>query len=197
MRHRPTLIIMVKEPRPGRVKTRLAAGIGTIPATWWFRHTVRGLLRRLDRDPRWKTVLSVAPNPAVVARCWPAQIPRIPQGAGDLGARMLRALAATGPGPRVLIGGDIPDVRPAHIARAFRALGTAELVFGPAGDGGFWLVGARNDLALNAGFMENIRWSHAETLNDTVKSATGRIAFVDTLDDVDTAADIARVGAPP
>ena len=66
-----------------------------------------------------------------------------PQGAGDLGVRMRRALAACPPGPAVLVGADIPALGAAHIAEAFRLLGRHDLVFGPAEDGGFWLVGAR------------------------------------------------------
>ena len=48
---RPTLIVMVKEPRAGRVKTRLGKDIGLTAAAWWFRHQVKRLLRRID-DPR-------------------------------------------------------------------------------------------------------------------------------------------------
>ena len=56
---RRTLVIMVKEPRPGRVKTRLGRDIGMVGAAWWFRHQTRSLIRRL-RDPRWQIVLAVA-----------------------------------------------------------------------------------------------------------------------------------------
>ena len=52
---------MVKAPVAGRVKTRLARDIGVIPATWWFRHQVTRLLRQID-DPRWRSVLAVAPD---------------------------------------------------------------------------------------------------------------------------------------
>jgi glycosyltransferase A (GT-A) superfamily protein (DUF2064 family) len=57
----PTLIIMVKAPRPGRVKTRLGRGIGMGAAAWWYRHQTRTLIRRL-RDPRWQIVLAVSPD---------------------------------------------------------------------------------------------------------------------------------------
>ena len=187
---RQTLIIMVKDPRPGRVKTRLAADIGRIDATWWFRHQVARLIRRLGRDRRWRTLLAVAPDTALVARSWPMDIPRMGQGAGDLGARMRRALIAAGPGPAVLIGGDIPGVTPAHIADAFRALGSAPVVFGPAADGGYWLVGCRGGAARKAGFLEDVRWSHEETLTDSMTSAPGVPALVSVLQDVDTGADL-------
>ena len=141
--HRPTLILMVKEPRPGRVKTRLAAEIGDVPATWWFRHQSRRLIRN-TADPRWRTVITLSPDVAVAtSRSWPPHPVRWPQGGGDLGDRMRRALARAMPGPALLIGGDIPAVERSHVARAFRALRGADAVFGPATDGGFWAVGIR------------------------------------------------------
>src|SRR5438270_756285 len=84
--------------------------------------------------------------------------PRFHQGGGDLGARMRRALAACPPGPVVLVGSDIPALAPAHIAEAFGLLGHCELVFGPTGDGGFWLVGARRSPRLPPLFGP-VRWS--------------------------------------
>ena len=88
---RPRLLIMVKQPRPGRVKTRLGRDIGRIDATWWFRHAVSRTLRALARDPRWEVLLLVAPDEAVHARDWAApgagRLRRLKQGGGDLGAR--------------------------------------------------------------------------------------------------------------
>ena len=124
MRARDTLVIFVKEPRPGRVKTRLGAGIGLVPAAWWFRHQSQRLIRRLARDPRWRTVLAVSPDhEGLASRVWPACVARRPQGRGDLGDRMLRALAAEAPGRVMIVGSDIPDITPDDIAGGFRALG--------------------------------------------------------------------------
>ncbi len=58
---RRRLVVMVKAPRPGRVKTRLGRQIGMVPAAWWMRHQTTRLLRRL-RDPRWDIWLAVAPD---------------------------------------------------------------------------------------------------------------------------------------
>ena len=104
-------------------------------------HQVTGLLRRLD-DPRWRLVLAVSPDHAgLTSRAWPPHLPRIPQGPGDLGNRMGRILRMMPPGPVCIVGGDIPGLGPAHIDRAFGLLGTHDAVFGPAPDGGYWLVG--------------------------------------------------------
>lgn len=180
---------MVKEPHPGRVKTRLGRDIGLVQSAWWFRHQSTALIRRLARDPRWQTVLSVSPDTeGLQSRVWPKNLARLPQGRGDLGTRMARAFQALTPGPVVLIGADIPGVQSKHIARAFQALGRHDLVFGPAQDGGFWLVGMTQ---VPKGVFQNVRWSTDQTLSDTLAGLTGhRIALIDTLNDVDTAADL-------
>jgi hypothetical protein len=182
---------MLKLPRPGRVKTRLGRDIGHIAAVWWFRHQVTALLRRLD-DPRWELVLAVAPDhAALAARCWPAHLPRVVQGPGDLGTRMARQMRRLPPGPVCIIGGDIPGVRRAHVARGFAALGQSEAVFGPAPDGGYWLVGLKRVAAVPAGIFEGVRWSSADALADSVANMGGlRIGYVDVLRDVDRAADL-------
>lgn len=182
---------MVKEPRPGRVKTRLGRDIGMVTAAWWFRHQVNGLLRRID-DPRWQLVLAVAPDIAgMSSRIWPSHLPRWPQGQGDLGARMARMLRAAAPGPACVIGADIPGVNRPQIARAFRALGDHDAVFGPAPDGGYWLVGLKHPRRQPPGFFRNVRWSTEHALADSRATLPGyRIALVDTLRDVDTVNDL-------
>lgn len=188
---RPTLVIMLKEPQPGRVKTRLGRDIGMVAAAWWFRHQTAQLIRQVQ-DPRWQVLLAVAPDRAGLAsRVWPAHLPRIAQGGGDLGARMVRIMRALPPGPVCIIGGDIPGVRKPHIARAFKALGAHDAAFGPAPDGGYWLVGLRRTAAIPAGFLQGVRWSTADALSGSMATLPGaRIALVDTLRDVDTAADL-------
>jgi len=190
-RYRPRLVVMVKLPRPGRVKTRLARGIGKVAAAWWMRHQLRRLLRRLD-DPRWQLVLAVAPDTALAAPDWPRGIGRVAQGPGDLGARMGRVLRDMRPGPVCIIGADIPGVTPAHIARAFSALGRSDAVFGPAPDGGYWLVGMRRT-RIPATLFRAVRWSSADALADSIASLPGlRIALADVLADVDEPADLRR-----
>ncbi|MDA7427820.1 glycosyltransferase [Primorskyibacter aestuariivivens] len=188
---RQRLIVMLKEPRPGRVKTRLGREIGMVSAAWWFRHQTVRLLRRLD-DPRWDLILAVSPDrDGLQSRVWPAHLPRIPQGPGDLGDRMARVLRSMPPGPACLIGGDIPGITPAHIARAFATLGGHDAVFGPAQDGGYWLIGLRHPGRAPAGFLDNVRWSSEHALSDSMASLPdARIALANRLADVDSAADL-------
>jgi rSAM/selenodomain-associated transferase 1 len=185
---------MLKDPRPGQVKTRLARDIGTIDATWWVRHQTARLLRRL-RDPRWDLVLAVAPDiPGMSSRAWPADLERIPQGSGDLGARMARVMRSRPPGPVCIVGGDIPGITPAHIARAFATLGRHDAVFGPAPDGGYWLVGLRRSRAVPPNVLQGVRWSTQHALADSRATLPDtRIGLVDTLRDVDTVDDLRAV----
>jgi glycosyltransferase A (GT-A) superfamily protein (DUF2064 family) len=84
------LFIMVKEPRAGRVKTRLGRDIGMTNAAWWFRHQTHRLIRALGRDARWQTILAVSPDfDGLQSRIWPGYLPRWPQGRGSLGDRMV------------------------------------------------------------------------------------------------------------
>ncbi len=185
-----TLVVMVKEPRPGRVKTRLGRDIGMVSAAWWFRHQVSALLRRL-RDPRWQIVLAVTPDAkGLTSRVWPRDLLRIPQGPGDLGDRMGRVLRAFAPGPVCIIGADIPGISSAHIAEAFAALGPNETVIGPAPDGGYWLIGL-SALRVPRHLFAGVRWSSEHALADTLATMGDmRVAQVAMLRDVDRAADL-------
>ncbi|MDJ0821125.1 MAG: TIGR04282 family arsenosugar biosynthesis glycosyltransferase [Paracoccaceae bacterium] len=189
---------MVKEPRPGRVKTRLARDIGPVAAAWWFRHQLRRLLRRID-DPRWRTVLAVAPDHAgMQSRALPPRLPRLPQGPGDLGDRMARMIRSMPPGPVCVIGADIPGIDRAAISQAFRILGSHDAVFGPAPDGGYWLIGLNHRRAAPTTFLQNVRWSSPHALADSVASLGGaRVGYAATLQDVDTAEDLKALNNRP
>ena len=182
---------MVKEPRPGRVKTRLGRDLGMTAAAWWFRHQSRALLRRVQ-DPRWQLVLAVAPDRAgITSRVWPAHLTRWPQGRGNLGDRMGRMLRGAPPGPVCVIGADIPGITAAHIANAFNALRAKDVVFGPAHDGGYWLIGLKRSRPIPPRLFANVRWSTEHALADTITTLPNhRIAQIATLKDVDTIDDL-------
>ena len=175
---RPTLILFVREPRLGTGKKRLAREIGAVAALRFERLMLARSQRRLRRDRRWRLRLAVTPDRAV--RRWPGAMP---QGQGDLGLRMRRVLTACGPGQRVLVGSDIPALTAAHIAEALQLLGRHDVVFGPARDGGFWLIGCRH----RAPDFGKVRWSSAHALADTLANLQRRLSvgLAATLDDVD------------
>jgi hypothetical protein len=188
------LIIMVREPRLGAVKTRLAAEIGTVEATRFYRSVTVALIRRLAFDRRWKTVLAVAPDTARMPRSWPAGVQRVAQGGGDIGARMGRLMRSQS-GAAVLIGSDIPCVEASHIAQAFMLLHRNDAVFGPAEDGGFWLVGLK-PLPHLPNIFRDIRWSGPDALGDTLANLAGRkVGLAAKLADVDDQETYWRTGA--
>jgi glycosyltransferase A (GT-A) superfamily protein (DUF2064 family) len=121
-----------------------------------------------------------------------ADIVRMTQGRGGLGARMQRIFDVCGRGPVIVVGTDIPFVTREIVARAFRQLRGADAVFGAAEDGGYWLVGLRRRPRTLSPF-ENVRWSSPHALADTLANLRGRrVAFADTLFDIDTLADYRR-----
>ena len=190
------LVVMVKEPRPGRVKTRLGRDIGMTQAAWWFRHQSRRLLRAVD-DPRWQTWLAVSPDhTGMQSRIWPSHQPRMTQGPGDLGTRMARIFAALPPGPALIIGADIPGITAAQIARAFAALGPCDAVLGPANDGGYWLIGLKRTRPAPTSFLRGVRWSTNHALRDTLATMCGLThSLTERMHDVDTLRDLTRLPA--
>jgi rSAM/selenodomain-associated transferase 1 len=188
------LVVMAKAPMAGRVKTRLGRELGVGTAVRFARHSLASLVQRTAIDGRWSTTLAVTPD-AEASRLWPRGVPLIGQGRGDLGARMQRLFDRAPPGPVVIVGTDIPGVRCAHIAAAFRRLGRHDAVLGPATDGGYWLIGLRRRPRVLRPFR-GVRWSTEHALADTLANLRGHsIARLATLCDVDSPADLAGCAA--
>jgi len=181
------VIVFARSPEYGRVKSRLAAEIGPLVAWRFYREATARLLRRLEADPTWTVWLATTGR---TRRGWPGGRRWMPQGGGSLATRMERCLEALPPGDAVLLGSDIPAVRRNHIRRAFIQLRHAPVVFGPARDGGFWLVGVRRVPGLPSPlFPRGTRWSSKHTLADVeagLRVPTGR---ADLLRDIDTVED--------
>jgi rSAM/selenodomain-associated transferase 1 len=195
MRPLRTLVIMVKDPVAGRVKTRLARGIGCIPATAFYRHAVAGLAARLAVPRRWTTLLAVAPDAAVGSRALRSRLEKIPQGRGDLGQRMQRVFDRLPTGPVVIIGSDVPGISQSDIASAFRRLEGHDAVLGPSPDGGYWLIGlGRRRRRLEP--FPGVRWSTDEALAGTLRNLAGcRVSLLSSKADIDDAADWQRARA--
>jgi uncharacterized protein len=195
MRERRHLVIFLRAPRLGRVKSRLAAGIGALAALRFYRHLSEHLLRAMTRDRRWRCHLAVTPDRDV--RDWRRRrygVSSHGQGSGDLGRRMARMLHTLPPGPVVIVGSDIPALAPRHVAAAFKALGNSEAVFGPAPDGGYWLVGLRRRPRVPDALFRGVRWSSEHALADTLAGLPRRmsVALLEMLEDVDHGDDYRR-----
>jgi len=189
---RDVVYVFARAPRLGAVKRRLAREVGDRAALRFYLATLRRLVRGLARDRRFRTVLAVTPDGGHIAGL--PGVARVGQGQGDLGQRMARVLNLTRRGRAALIGSDIPAATAADLRTCFRALGRADACFGPAADGGFWLVGFGPRRAGRP--FGRVRWSSTHTLADTLANFAGRrVALLRTLQDVDTARDL-RQGPP-
>ena len=193
---RGTVIVFAKAPRAGAVKTRLAAGIGAGRAAALFRVMTERVVSEAAKGP-WRTIVAV--DTALALSGWDniflENASRRLQGSGDLGARMARAFHAAPPGPVIIIGADAPALRARHLRNAFKALAGADAVFGPAEDGGYWLIGlARRRAAPD--LFQNVRWSSPHALADTMKTLPRafKTAMLATLSDIDEAADLVHLG---
>ena len=193
-RPKRALVVLARAPELGRVKTRLAREIGEAAALEAYRElgtAVLGAVGRLgDCD------LLVAYTPADKEghmRDWLGPAPRDePQFEGDLGARMLAAIAgrfAAGAATVLLIGTDCPDLDPELLETGFARLDRADAVLGPAADGGYYLVGMKRPIPE---LFEGIPWSSPATLSATLARAAAAgvsVALLDERRDIDTAAD--------
>lgn len=183
------LIIFVKAPRPGFVKTRLAKAIGPVAACEAYTRLVTTLLDRLQSLDQVE--LRFAPDdgfPEIepwLRKGWSAK----PQGSGDLGKRMETAFLdafSRGCHQVALIGSDCPEVGTADIEEAWNKLSEHDLVLGPAHDGGYWLIALRE---LEQSLFEGITWSTDKVRQETMERAQNMrlsIHLLRELTDVDT-----------
>jgi rSAM/selenodomain-associated transferase 1 len=159
-------LVFLKYPRPGEVKTRLAASIGPRRAAALYREWIKLVLAQLQ--PLRDRILVVGyfdgatreafgPWLSLADEWWA-------QPAGDLGERLragFEAAHARG-GPVVAIGTDCLELDAPLLQAAFGALEENPAVFGPSLDGGYYLVGTARELP---GFFRDIPWSSACTLS--------------------------------
>ncbi|MBI2950031.1 MAG: TIGR04282 family arsenosugar biosynthesis glycosyltransferase [Verrucomicrobia bacterium] len=186
------LLIFLKAPRPGCAKTRLAEALGPAAAALAYRTLVEALLSRFTGCTGIE--LHYAPEDALEEiRPWlkPSWIAR-PQSSGDLGQRLQTAFRnsfAAGAKRTVIIGSDCPAIQPEDIQAAWSALAGADVVLGPAADGGYWLIGLN---APQEHLFKNIPWSTETVLRESLNRCQTRGLRVDLLRelrDVDTKED--------
>lgn len=190
------VLIFVRAPQAGRVKTRLAAEIGAGAALRVYRrlaeHAV-GEARALGPGVALRIHFTPGDSGDEV-RGWLGEPGGyLPQADADLGARMRTAFEdafAAGFRRVVIIGSDLPDLSAEVLRRAFALLDAHPAVLGPAADGGYWLLGMREMIG---GVFDGIAWSTGGVLAATLarmRAAGVHPALLETLADVDTAADL-------
>ena len=196
------LILFTRYPEPGTTKTRLIPVLGPEGAAEFQRRLTERAARAAGaaRSRRGLALeIRYAGGSRSGMRQWLGDHASYrPQGPGDLGARMqacLRAAFEEGAKRAVLIGSDIPALSPAVLTRAFDELDRCDLVFGPAADGGYYLVGATAaGFRRGAGvFGPGIGWGAPDVLARTLRrlrAANQACVLLDTLADVDGPADL-------
>jgi rSAM/selenodomain-associated transferase 1 len=139
------IILFVKAPVRGRVKTRLAAAIGDDAALGLYQNFVLDVLETVKKTGHLFALYVHPPDTGEATATWPGGPHRVmPQQGADLGERMENAFLqcfAEGIERVVLIGSDLPDLTPALLREAVSALAKHDVVIGPASDGGYYLIG--------------------------------------------------------
>jgi rSAM/selenodomain-associated transferase 1 len=186
------VLVFQKNEVLGKVKTRLAAGVGEEQALEIYRYLLN------------KTYLALRDIPVPVTTYFSEFIPKKPthsaenklvQVGGDLGERMKNAFAAhleSGLKKVVLIGTDCPSLEGIHLVQAFEALDQSDLVLGPARDGGYYLIGMKR----RADFLfDGIAWSSELVLSQTLDLAAEQgldTILLPILEDIDSPEDWER-----
>ncbi|MWA06662.1 DUF2064 domain-containing protein [Actinomadura sp. LD22] len=191
------MIVIAKEPVPGQVKTRLTPAYTPAEAAALAEAALRDTLAAVAAAPARRRVLALAGTPGP----WlPGGFEVVAQRGGGLDERLAHAFADARAGdpvgrPLVLIGMDTPQVTPALLARAGRALRARDAVLGAARDGGFWLLGLRRpDEALLLGVPMSRPDTGALQLA-RLRAAGLSVAAMPELTDVDTPPDARAVAA--
>lgn len=186
------LLIFAKAPRPGLVKTRLAETLGQEAACEAYQKLLRTIASNLAALANVTVCYSPADAEHELRPYFPVHWRYRPQQGADLGARLHHAITAAieqRASKVAVIGSDCPYLNSQDIAQAWESLDKSDVVFGPANDGGYWLVGAKRP---HAGLFNRIDWG----TNAVLKQSLGRakhlglkVALLRKLSDIDTAAD--------
>jgi rSAM/selenodomain-associated transferase 1 len=184
------LLIFIKNPERGKVKTRLAATVGDERALRIYRALLK-YTRNLALEVASERYLFysrfIEENDEWSSRQFHKKL----QEGEDLGERMYRAFAVTlgRHGKAVIIGSDCPTLTPAIVEEAFRRLDDHDYVIGPARDGGYYLLGMRE---LRPELFRDIPWSTDQVRSltiDRIKERGQTYFLLPELSDIDRAED--------
>ncbi|MEJ2313463.1 MAG: TIGR04282 family arsenosugar biosynthesis glycosyltransferase [Nitrospirota bacterium] len=192
MREKNAVIIFAKSPRIEDVKTRLAGRLSAGERLGLYRSLLEDTVEKLRRVPGADTFISYTP-PEDGDYFEGFGLRTFPQAEGDLGLKMHAALARVlgeGYEKAILVGVDIPGLSSAVTERAFVLLEGSDVVFGPATDGGYYLVGLKRP---EEAVFTGVEWSTVTTLTESVAKAEAaglRVGYADTLSDIDRPEDL-------
>ena len=165
--------LLLKAPRAGEVKTRLARSVGAERATRIYRALVEHQLAQIPAN--WRTVIHFSPSDAEAEmRSWLKKFSLnqfLPQPNGDLGPRLISAMDhgfASGADRIFFLGGDCPGLTRSYLKEAEAALGETDMIIAPARDGGYVLLGLAKPMA---SIFEGIPWSSEIVFAATLRTA--------------------------
>lgn len=188
----PLIIVFAKAPMPGRVKTRLCSVLSPDDAAELHNAFVRDTL---DTLLTLRPAVDLELSTDVPTEAWfDIPVSRSLQGSGDLGERMLGALAkaiAGGHCSAMVVGSDSPGLPAAHIEALLQS--RADVTLGPTEDGGYYAIVCRKT---DPAIFESVRWSTSATLEDTIRAVKNCGLLVDlgpSWFDVDEPADLTRL----
>lgn len=199
--------MFLKEPVPGNVKTRLGAQIGHEKACAVYRHLVKATFKGLSPTTAKVRILFDPPEAEERIRNWLEPVLSDPeateweaQSAGDLGDRLGAAFHSgfqSGAERIVVVGTDCPAIQASHYEDSFAQLegGEADVVIGPAGDGGYYLLALGKPCP---GLFQNIPWSSKDTLGATLAGAGEaglKVGLLEILEDIDDEVTLKRARA--
>ncbi|HJS59268.1 MAG TPA: TIGR04282 family arsenosugar biosynthesis glycosyltransferase [Vicinamibacteria bacterium] len=192
-----TLLVFVKRPKPGEVKTRLAADLGDDGAAAVYRALAEAeIASTRPRGREYERRFFYAPADAgTEVAAWLPGESVAPQEGEDLGARMAAAFEGAfraGAQRVVIIGSDVPWVTRERVKAAFAGLDAGDVVLGPCDDGGYYLLALSRP---RPELFQGIAWSTSAVLQSTLERAQAhglRVVMLEPLPDVDTLADIQR-----
>ena len=198
-RRRKALIVFMRYPEPGKVKTRLARELGDRDAASVYEKLARRTLgvvsdfRRSMPDVEVLLFYSPEDREKEMAVPFPGPWELVPQHGEHLGQRMdlaVRHALSQGYGSVVLIGTDISDIAAADLERAFEIVGRGEAALGPAADGGFYLIGL--DRPCSAPFRPEL-WRTGDICRRTaslIAEAGLGVRYVERRRDIDRPEDV-------
>lgn len=195
MKHN-ALVIMAKEPHPAFVKTRLKKSLTDEKRLALYGRLLETTIEKLRSVPGVDTFIAYTPETAL-SFFKKFKLGLFPQAEGSLGDRMYNAsrkVLDEGYRKAVLVGTDIPDISGSIVMNAFGLLSERDIVFGPAVDGGYYLVGLKRPIME---LFEDIPWSSDRTLKESLDTAEKygfTVATTETLLDIDTLDDVKRAG---
>ncbi len=167
------IALMVRYPRKGRVKSRLARDLGEVPATNLYRRFVEDMVDVLDASGVGYLIAHTPDADRKAMEAWLGSTADfITQVGSDLGQRLESVLSRCfelGKSRSAALGSDTPDLDPEVLREAMFSLERHDAVLGPCADGGYYLIGFRRE-AFEPEVFRNIPWSTSRVLSMTIDS---------------------------